>query len=505
MLFNSYVFLFVFLPATYVGYFALARYAPSLAKPWLAAASFVFYGAWDVRFVPILAASIAFNFLTGARIARAVEAGRQRAARGLLALGVGANLALLGWFKYANFFATTANAVVGTAWDLGAIVLPLGISFFTFTQIAYLVDAAQGKAREYAVTDYCLFVTYFPHLVAGPILHHAEMMPQFNRPGALRRDSRLLEVGLAIFALGLFKKVALADRVAPFANAAFDTAARGVALTSAEAWAGATAYGLQLYFDFSAYSDMAIGLSLMFGIRLPLNFASPYKATSIIDFWRRWHITLSRFLRDYLYVPLGGNRRGRARRYLNLAVTMLLGGLWHGAGWTYVAWGALHGLFLVVNHAWRGLTGSRAGRPRSAAGRWAGRLLTFAAVTVAWVFFRADSIGTATAMVSAMFGLGPAALADGGSVLARLFPSVEANWRSGLTTIGVLLGIAWFAPNVAQLFRAWQPALGTGPDEAPPARTAWRTGWRGTAVAGLALAASVLMMTRTSQFLYFQF
>jgi D-alanyl-lipoteichoic acid acyltransferase DltB (MBOAT superfamily) len=508
MLFNSYIFLFAFLPATYVGYFGLTRFAPHLAKPWLAAASFVFYGAWDIRFVPILAGSIVVNFMIGARIARALAGGQHAAARRVLALGIVANLALLGWFKYANFFVQTAGAIAGTVWELGAIVLPLGISFFTFTQIAYLADAAQGRAREYDPIDYCLFVTYFPHLIAGPILHHAEMMPQFGRPAAQRRDAGLLDIGLAIFALGLFKKVGLADRIAPYANAVFDAAARGMALSGPEAWSGATAYGLQLYFDFSGYSDMAIGLSLMFGIRLPLNFASPYKATNIVEFWRHWHMTLSRFLRDYLYIPLGGNRHGAARRYLNLTITMLLGGLWHGAGWTYLIWGALHGAYLMVAHAWAALVGpTRLARAlHTTPGRWAARMLTFAAVTVAWVFFRADNVTTATSMLSAMFGVGPAGAGEAGPTLARLFPNVtDVNWRSGLMTIAGLLGIAWFAPNIAQIFRAWEPALGVTPESAPPSRLAWKPGRVTTLVAGLALAASVLMMTRTSQFLYFQF
>lgn len=418
MLFNSYVFIFLFMPVAVFGFFGIARWSHRAAAAWLFSASLVFYGWWDYRYVALLVASISFNFAIGRRLAAAVNAPQLR--QGLLALGVIVNLALLGYYKYAGFFVANANTLFGTSWTLTHIVLPIGISFFTFTQIAFLVDVARGEAHEYDFIHYSLFVSYFPHLVAGPILHHKEMMPQFARPETYRPNARLIAAGLTLFAIGLAKKVLIADSFAPHAETAFrpgDEPREAIG-----AWLGVFAYTFQLYFDFSGYSDMAIGLSLMLGIRLPLNFDSPYKARNIIEFWRRWHMTLSRFLRDYLYVPLGGNRKGPARRYVNLMVTMLLGGLWHGAAWTFVIWGGLHGLYLVVNHAWH-----RA-RDRIAPVGWAAAripaaayvALTFVAVMVAWVFFRAQSVDSALRLLAAMAGTHGAGLETFAAQLSTL-------------------------------------------------------------------------------------
>ncbi|MGH9648052.1 MAG: MBOAT family O-acyltransferase, partial [Bryobacteraceae bacterium] len=353
MLFNSYPFLLGFLPVTLFGFFAIGQSSRRLAAAWLAFASLVFYGWWNPIYVLLLAASIAFNYTLGVRIARA----RHRAdgaAKRWVVLAVAVNLAVLGYFKYANFFVDNFASVARFHPDIAKIVLPLGISFYTFTQIAFLFDAYRGKVIEFNPVHYALFVTYFPHLIAGPILHHAEMMPQFRQRAIYRVNAENFAVGLTIFAIGLFKKTVLADGIAPFVGPLFSTAASSPP-SFLDAWGGALTYTCQLYFDFSGYSDMAIGLSRLFGVVLPLNFDSPYKAANIIDFWRRWHMTLSRFLRDYVYFGLGGNRHGLARRYINLFVTMLLGGLWHGAGWTFVAWGALHGVYLMINHAWRAL------------------------------------------------------------------------------------------------------------------------------------------------------
>ncbi len=397
MLFNSYPFLLVFLPLTLAGFFLVARASHVGAAAWLALASLAFYGWWNPIYVVLLVASIVFNFVVGLAIVR--SAGTPRA-RGLLIVGVATDLLLLGYYKYMDFFVSNLNHL-GAGLPLPHIVLPLGISFFTFTQIAFLADAYQGKAAEYRFAHYCLFVTYFPHLIAGPILHHKEMMPQFGEAETYRFNWENLAVGLTIFFIGLFKKTVLADGIAVYVRPVFDAASNGVVLGAVDAWGGALAYTFQLYFDFSGYSDMAIGLSRLFGVRLPLNFHSPYKAVSIIDFWRRWHMTLSRFLRDYLYFPLGGNRRGASRRYVNVMVTMLLGGLWHGASWTFVVWGGLHGLYLLVNHAWRELS-ERFGWRHPA--RAAAVLLTFLATVLAWVFFRADTIDQAIAIVQAMAG-----------------------------------------------------------------------------------------------------
>lgn len=430
MLFNSPGFLFLFLPATFIAFFVAARRSRDLAAAVLGAASLVFYGWWSVASLPLLLGSIAANFAFGRELAR-------RRSRGLLALALAANLLVLGYFKYADFFIANLNDVLGEAGSppLGLlhIILPIGISFYTFTQIAFLVDCWQGKVRETRFVHYLLFVSYFPHLIAGPILHHAQLMPQFREASTYRIDLGRIFTGLTIFGVGLAKKIVVADSLADFANGFFAAAAGGQRIGVIDGWGGALAYTLQLYFDFSAYSEMAIGVSLLFGIALPVNFNAPYRATSIVEFWRRWHMSLSTFLRDYLYIPLGGNRKGELRRYLNLFATMLLGGLWHGASWTFVVWGGLHGSYLAINHLW-----NRYGRPASAPGRLrrgGGWLLTFVAVVVAWVVFRADDLPTAGRVLAGMAGFNgatvPAQVAEIIPAFARLFGTV-----GNMTTLG---------------------------------------------------------------------
>ena len=405
MLFTSGLFLFLFLPITLAGFFVVARFGGAAAGiAWLAAASLTFYGYWVPQFLILLLGSIALNFCGGLVIA---GAGSRRRAWNWAALFIAADLLILGYYKYYNFFAESLGAI-GIAWPALSVVLPIGISFFTFTQIAYLVDAYHGKVREHRPLSYLLFVTYFPHLIAGPILHHAEMMPQFADRATYRPRLRNIGLGLGFLVIGLAKKVLVADSISDMADAAFNAAAGG-AIGPAHAWEGAIAYALQIYFDFSGYSDMAVGISLLFGIRLPFNFDSPYQSTSIVDFWRRWHMTLSRFLRDYLYIALGGNRRGKARRYVNLFVTMVLGGLWHGAAWTFVIWGALHGVYLIINHVWNWAAARLGVGPDSGGrgGRIIGWGLTMLAVVVAWVFFRATSVDEAMHMLGAMAGRQP--------------------------------------------------------------------------------------------------
>ncbi len=514
MLFNSYSFVFAFLPLTLAGYFLLARSDYRHSALWMAVMSVAFYGYWNIAFVPLLLASIVFNFFIGGAIARAREAGAAPRTRLLLTAGVSADLLLLGYFKYAGFLVANVNELAGSGLHVPQIILPLGISFFTFTQIAFLVDAARGLAREYSFSHYTLFVSYFPHLIAGPILHHKEMIPQFRDPANYRFDSANFSRGLTYFALGLFKKVALADGVARFVAPGFQIAAQGGQLGFVEAWLSVLSYTLQLYFDFSGYCDMAVGLSWMFNVRLPFNFDSPYKAVNIIDFWRRWHMTLSRFLRDYLYIALGGNRHGSARRYLNLLLTMLLGGLWHGASWTFVAWGALHGTYLMINHGWRVLRGED--RPATRSGTVAARALTLLAVIVAWVFFRADSVHAAFGMVQSMAGLHGISLPQG---LGHLLP---ASVTGTLAAAGVQfsgfgpayggpLQIVWVAALmlVCQALPNTQEWIESGAihTDAQPA-----TGWRRwtprpvyAMVLGLVCAWCVLHFGRLSEFLYFQF
>lgn len=501
MLFNSHIFVFVFFPTAVTVFFILGRYRRDWAAGWLAVASVAFY-AWGSppQHVMVLLGSICINYAIGLRLVRS-GAGTVESKLLLLA-GLILNLSALAYFKYTMF----AAGLLG--WNIENILLPLGISFFTFTQVAFLVDAYRSLAKEYNPIHYLLFVTYFPHLIAGPILHHKEIMPQFSRPEVYRPDWQNISLGLSIFAVGLAKKVLLADSFAPYSDSVFSNAIFSP-LTLAEAWIGALAYTLQIYYDFSGYCDMAIGISLVIGIRLPLNFNSPYKATSIIDFWRRWHMTLSRFLRDYLYVSLGGNRRGQVRRFANLMVVMLLGGLWHGAGWTFVIWGGLHGFYLVINHLWATM---HIRLPNVLA--WA---FTFVAVIVAWVFFRSENIDTALAMLRAMAGGNglslPTALMLPLNPIASVVPGVDFKglFNHGLfapveALIMIAIGLLWavLAPNTQEVFGRFEVSLGhvervsTNTMQFSPTLL-WGTG------IGMAMAIAIFMMSGDSPFLYFRF
>jgi alginate O-acetyltransferase complex protein AlgI len=406
VLFTTAPFVFLYLPTVAIGFFALGR-APRAAAAWLGLASLFFYGYWVPVYLLLLIVSITTNYATGIAIGKLRDqrgaAGAKKSKQVLIA-GLVFNLGVLSYFKYANFFLDTLRAVSDLSLPTADVILPIGISFFTFTQIAFLVDSYQKGTREYRFIHYLLFVTYFPHLVAGPVLHHAQMMPQFSDPAIYRASPSKIAAGLVLFALGLAKKIVVADGVAPYADSVFDAVATGSVPTTGEAWCGALAYTFQLYFDFSGYSDMAVGLSMIFGVKLPYNFASPYRATNISEFWRRWHMTLSAFLRDYLYIAMGGNRKGPARRHVNLMVTMLLGGLWHGAGWTFVVWGGLHGLYLVLHHTvgQRMAAALKQVLPTLAVTLLAW-LLTMLAVVIAWVFFRAVNFESAGRILSAMF------------------------------------------------------------------------------------------------------
>ena len=393
MLFNSLPFLFSFLPLVILMFYACCFLnSHTLARLALLFASLFFYAYWDARFLPLLIISICFNFLIGKLICFYEET---ILASLCLFTGLIGNISFLAYCKYLNFFVSSLNSISSTNLILEEIILPLGISFFTFTQIAYLVDIYQQKTIPSEFISYGLFVTIFPHLIAGPILHHKEMLYQFDSPETFRWQTINFAEGWFLFVIGLAKKVLIADNLALIVKPIFDDQIDSVPFI--QAWVGAISYSLQLYFDFSGYSDMAIGLGLLFNIRLPLNFNSPYQANSIIDFWRRWHITLSNFLRDYLYIPLGGNKFGEFSKLRNLLLTMVLGGLWHGAGWTYILWGCCHGIFLVINHLWRKLNISLF--------TWLDKTLTLLAVVGAWVIFRATSIEIAANILSGMVGL----------------------------------------------------------------------------------------------------
>jgi len=519
MLFNSFSFLFLFLPVVLLVYFCLGRWRPAWSIVWLALASLFFYAGWSLPYLPLLLLSVLFNYGSGRSLIGA--SGRHR--RLVLGGALAANLGLLAYYKYANFFVDSIAGLGLAHWPLLHIVLPVGISFFTFTQIAFLVDCYRGQVRETRLIHYLLFVTYFPHLIAGPILHHRDMMPQFADPAHARPQAAHFAVGLSIFVIGLAKKVLIADNIAPMVGPVF---AAGAHPQLMEAWIGTVAYTFQLYFDFSGYSDMAIGLSRLFGVKLPLNFNSPYKAGNISEFWRRWHMTLSRFLRDYLYIPLGGNRHGRLERGRNLMLTMLLGGLWHGAGWTFVIWGGLHGLYLVVHQGWWLLTRHSA-MATSAGSRcwtrwWSGctavlaHLLTFFAVMLAWVFFRAPDLASALDMLGALVGANGVSLPRGwlafDGVFFRLgvFPHYSGiRWidigGAGPPALAAAMVLAFFAPNTQELFRHYEPCIDRILHRNGGLRLAWTPRKRWGAGFAALFVCCVFGMNRVSEFLYFQF
>jgi alginate O-acetyltransferase complex protein AlgI len=478
VLFNSYEFLLAFLPLVVAGYFLLngldsrlhgndgsARGndgGKRLGNLWLVAASFFFYAWWRVEFVWLLVGSIAVNFVIGRSIV--IRAVQNRPTKALLVAGIAFNLLLLGYFKYANFFLENEARLLSTAPMHLDVILPIGISFFTFTQIAFLVDAHKRKAREPDLVNYSLFVTFFPHLLAGPILHHREMMPQFADRSNKQVQWDNVARGLALLAMGLGKKVLIADELAQQVGSAFSAAAP---LSFADAWLAILCYTMQIYFDFSGYTDMALGMAQMMNIRLPQNFDSPYRQRNLQEFWRHWHMTLTRFLRDYVYIPLGGNRRGEAGTAMAIVVTFLLGGLWHGANWTFVAWGLANGVGLVLVRAW-----SRSGVTLPVAVAWA---VTFLFVNLAWVLFRAPDLATASSFFASLFG----AQGFGGLRLA-IVPLT-------LPTLAIACVLAAMPRNSDRI----------------AAETAF--GWPLQAATALLLAAGVLSVGNPTEFLYFNF
>lgn len=494
MLFNSPAFLFFFLPLTLAGYW-LACQRPRVAMAWLLVASIVFYAYWDIRFLPVLLASILVNRLFGGLISDASAPMR----RVWLVVGVSLNIVVLVYFKYSNFGLQVLTDWTGWTPAWTEVVLPIGISFITFQKIAFLVDAYRGDSVSRDTVAFGVFVTFFPQLIAGPIVHHHEIIPQLGKHGKDRWSD--LAAGLTLVAIGLFKKVALADRVAPYSTSMFEMAATGSPPAILDAWLGVLAYALQIYLDFSAYSDMALGLARMFGIDLPINFASPYKARSVIDFWRRWHITLSRFLRDYLYIAMGGNRKGPIRQKLNLLVTMTLGGAWHGANWTFMVWGVMHGVFLLINHAW-----ARTGVSKSLATKryWqpVAGTLTFLSVIVAWVPFRADSLGTTWLIWKSMAG-------------AAAWTMPDSQFKPGvvLAMAVILLGCVTF-PNAYEIMA--KASVGTSSPGYSATRIdadrlvanqrwTFRVNRWWLLITVLLLLIAILRLNDVSEFIYFQF
>lgn len=489
MVFSSYAFLLVFLPLTLLGFYALrAAGWRRLSVTFLLLASFAFYGVWSLKHLALLLVSIAANYALGRFLASTAPAPRRRTA---MIAGVVGNLSLIFWFKYLGFAGSNLAALIGAPWTMEAILLPLGISFFTFQQIAYLVDCFATKDGEKSLRDYALFVTFFPQLIAGPIVHHRYTRPQFAALAQRPISADYIPYGVMIFAMGLAKKTLLADPIARTIDPVWAAASAGEAIASGDALLAAIGYALQIYFDFSGYCDMAIGLGLMFGVRLPVNFNSPYRATSIIEFWRRWHITLSSFLRDYVYIPLGGNKGGELFRLRNIFLTMLIGGVWHGAAWTFVIWGAIHAALITVNHAAR-LWLPQLDRMQGPLARALKQAALLVAVIFAWVFFRAENLDAANRMIAALFAGGEATSIDPYIVALIVFAS----------------GLALFAPNsleVAGYIEALDKKFPTV--DAPGATGARILRPTPTAAAATAilLAAGLSVAWRPAVFIYFNF
>lgn len=485
MLFNSVAYIFAFLPVTACIFWLLMWLGhKQMALSALSLASLFFYGWWNPVYVPLLLALVLANYAIGYYLASGT-----RWRKAVLTGGLALNLAVLGYFKYAAFLAANANSLLGTSIETGTILLPLAISFFTFQKIAFLCDAYAGKVNDLSFLRFGLFVSFFPQLIAGPIVHHREIMPQFARLEMKHLTWDTLATGLGLFSVGLFKKVVIADGLSQFVGPVYTAAAEGSVLNAGDSWLGMLAYTFQLYFDFSGYSDMALGSALLFGIHLPVNFYSPYKATSIIDFWRRWHITLSNFLRDYLYIPLGGNRRGPLRRYVNLFITMLLGGLWHGAGWTFVAWGALHGAYLIINHLFRAV----AGESRSWLANIAGFLLTFLAVAIAWVFFRAPTFPSALAVLQGLSGSIEAPQFLPAAVTGTVLVISSQPEEAAAAMLAIAAAMAFLLPNAAQYFLT------------PHRRIAFAPNLLNFLLVAACWICVIISLGGPSEFLYFQF
>jgi len=499
MLFNSYLFIFIFLPLVLITYFQLENYRKyHWGICWLIFASFVYYGWWKPQFLLLLFGSILANAIfgkilcSGGRYAKSYRSA-------VVATGIAFNLGVLAFFKYTDFFVANVDDLLGFDFALPNILLPIGVSFITFQKIAFLVDAYRGQVKQFSVRNFSLFVTFFPQLIAGPIVHHAEIIPQFSKKRDPTTRSEDLAIGWSIFCLGLFKKVVVADTCAGYADAGYGLLHSGSSLDLATAWTAVLAYSFQLYYDFSGYSDMAVGLARMFGIQFPANFNSPYKSTGIIEFWRRWHISLSRFLRDYLYFPLGGNRYGSIRRYINVMIVMVLGGLWHGANWVFPVWGAIHGFLLIINHAWRNLRLSQTSIFNTRMVRRSFVGFTFLTVTLAWIPFRSNTLHGAWQMLNSLFAI-PLDLSSARALLIQFY-----DLRFAVVWLAVVAAATWVLPNSYQIFRRFNPVDNLSREQLTSAWAIKKLDWKVTWILAGMFVLSLLHLSHVSPFLYFQF
>lgn len=504
----------VFLPLSLILYYWARRKHFDLAMGILTLSSLIYYAWWNPPYLAVIVISILVNFTCSHAMAQ-----KNRSSKALLILGVTLNLGALFFFKYTHFLFDQLSLLNGQNWHLTKIILPLGISFFTFQQIAYLVDVHQQKVTPGKLLHYATFVTFFPQLIAGPIVHHKQMMPQFDMNNQRPFCWDDLAVGITIFSIGLFKKVIIADNLSPVVQFVFNQVHQDQPVIALDAWVAVLAYTFQIYFDFSGYCDMAIGASRMFGIILPLNFYSPYKSPSIIDFWRRWHITLSTFLRDYLYIPLGGNRHGVFNRYRNLMITMLLGGIWHGAGWGFLIWGALHGLFLIINQAWRYLMArwNLTALQKYKIYRLLGTSMTFMLVMFAWIFFRAHDVDDALKIILSLGNITylhiPQELIDKWPILASWALPIGNDLTTYVQTEEVLIEylplaifITYIMPNTHQFMSTQHHSYHSLPSE----KSGWLVfhyDWVCVCLTVILLLLSIYQMTTSSisEFLYYDF
>ncbi|MBO5947883.1 MBOAT family protein [bacterium] len=472
MLFNSLEFLFIFLPITFIGYFLLNKFKLiEIAKAWLVLTSLYFYSYWKLDYLPIILISMIFNYSIGSTLVQRIKLNINK--KTVFIFGILGNILLLGYFKYFDFLIENINNLFHQDFNYINIILPLGISFFTFQQISYLVDSYRNETKEYDFLNYALFVTFFPQLIAGPIVHHKEMMPQFENLRNKFLNLKNISIGLFLLAIGLFKKVMIADSLSPFVGQIFNEV---LVPSFSQSWFGMIAYAAQLYFDFSGYCDMAMGIGYLFNIVLPQNFNSPYVADSIQDFWRRWHMTLSRFLRDYLYIPMGGNRKGNIKTYRNLILTFLIGGLWHGANWTFIIWGAFHGFGSAVHKIWHNFNIKI---PKCLA-----VLITFLYTTLAFVFFRAESVDKAIIICQGLIGVNGFDL-----------PIID-KLRITYTGWGLKLSLLVFIPAILLLFNPYNAVYWA---------KKFKPNWCYFIVTLICMLMSIMSINRISEFLYFQF
>ncbi|CAA0123817.1 Peptidoglycan O-acetyltransferase [Halioglobus japonicus] len=512
MLFNSIEFLFFFLPAVLLGFLLLQRLGHLRPiKFWLVACSLFFYAWWNPVYLLLLLLSAGVNYSLG----RVLAKGGKDQGRQWLVLGIAFNLGLLGYFKYGNFFLDSVTQAMHWGFNFEYIVLPLAISFYTFQQITYLVDSRKGLTDSHNLLDYLLFVSFFPQLIAGPIVHHKEILPQFSRLTDRSKNSANITIGLSILVVGLFKKVVVADGFGFFSNGVFTLAAAGSPLATLDALVGVFAYSFQLYFDFSGYSDMAIGLACLFGIKLPVNFFSPFRAQNISDFWRMWHATLARFLRDYVYAPLGGFFCSPGRQRFNLFTTMFIGGVWHGAGWTFIVYGLCHGSYVIIHQLWRVKVSGPLGLVGKKSYNALAQVFTFLVVALTLVVFRADSLATAGRVYSSLFNW------NGFQFLPayefKIFSNNALELMSGLFGVhgkeGVIffflalaLAACWLLPSTYQLFRHCDIAIDKPlAGREPIVALQWQDNWRWGLFIGILAIASMVNLTQVSEFLYFQF